>query len=326
MMCPMNDIKSIFEKHRFNGEKVVFSSIESLSHLRFRLATEHTSGKHFVCLIVNKDIEFPDLKPYNFVGVQLFTNEIQDEIHLNILLLDVDLKEEFFLFVQNIVNELEKTLTEQEAVKTLFNVISRWKRLFNRIYMGMLTKEQQKGLLGELLYIDFLLSNDVSSNKVIRSWFGIEFEDKDFVFENCAMEIKFSSNKVPYLNISSERQLDITVVPFMYLVLYPCNEVQKGDFSLNSVIERIREKLQCSGEDLILFNEKLIEYGYLDDDKIHYEKQYALLKTYSYSVTSTFPRIVKDSIPIGIYNTNYKIEISAVEDFRISLIETIAHI
>lgn len=326
MMCPMNDIKSIFEKHRFNGEKVVFSSIESLSHLRFRLATEHTSGKHFVCLIVNKDIEFPDLKPYNFVGVQLFTNEIQDEIHLNILLLDVDLKEEFFLFVQNIVNELEKTLTEQEAVKTLFNVISRWKRLFNRIYKGLLTKEQQKGLLGELLYIDFLLSNDVSSNKVISSWFGIEFEDKDFVFENCAMEIKFSSNKVPYLNISSERQLDITVVPFMYLVLYHCNEVQKGDFSLNSVIERIREKLHSSGEDLILFNEKLIEYGYLDDDKMHYEKQYALLKTYSYSVTSSFPKIVKDSIPTGIYNTNYKIEISAVEEFKINLQETIINI
>jgi hypothetical protein len=230
------------------------------------------------------------------------------------------------LFVQNIVNELEKTLTEQEAVKTLFNVISRWKRLFNRIRKGLLTKEQQKGLLGELLYIDFLLSNNVSSCKVINSWFGIEFEDKDFVFENCAMEIKFSSNKVPYLNISSERQLDITAVPSMYLVLYHCNEVQKGDFSLISVIQGIREKLQCSEEDLILFNEKLIEYGYFDDDKTHYEKQYALLKTYSYSVTSSFPRIVKDSIPIGIYNTNYKIEISAVEDFRISIIETIAQI
>jgi len=326
MMCPMNDIKSIFEKHRFNGEKVVFSSIESLSHLRFRLATEHTSGKHFVCLIVNKEIEFPDLNPYNFVGVQLFTTKIQDEIHLNILLLDTDLKDEFFLFVQNIVNELKKTLTEQEAVKTLFNVISRWKRLFNRIYKGLLTKEQQKGLLGELLCIDFLLSNNISSNKVINSWYGTEYDDKDFVFDNCAMEIKFSSNKVPYLNISSERQLDISTIPALFLVLYHCNEVQKGDFSLNSVIEKIREKLQCCSEDLILFNEKLIEYGYLDDDKMHYEKQYALLETYTYKVTSSFPKIVKDSIPIGVYNTNYKIEISAVEDYRIDLMETITQI
>lgn len=44
---------------------------------------------------------------------------------------------------------------------------------------------------------------------------------------------------------------------------------------------------------------------------------YSLKKTFAFNVTSEFPKIVKSDLPLGIYETSYSIEISAVENFII---------
>jgi hypothetical protein len=42
---------------------------------------------------------------------------------------------------------------------------------------------------------------------------------------------------------------------------------------------------------------------------------YSLKRTFVFTVTSDFPKIVKGQLPLGIYDTSYSIEISAVENF-----------
>ena len=53
---------------------------------------------------------------------------------------------------------------------------------------------------------------------------------------------------------------------------------------------------------------------------------YSLKKTFSFSVTTEFPKIVKNDLPLGIYDTSYSIEISAVENFIIEFEKIIANI
>ena len=66
--------------------------------------------------------------------------------------------------------------------------------------------------------------------------------------------------------------------------------------------------------------------GYFDEDNGHYNKMYSLKKTYSYSVSEEFPKIIKSQLPIGVYNTSYFIELSAVENFSVEMEEIIQNI
>ena len=51
----------------------------------------------------------------------------------------------------------------------------------------------------------------------------------------------------------------------------------------------------------------------------YYSKMYSLKKTFAFTVTSDFPKIIRSYLPLGIYETSYSIEISAVENFIIEL-------
>jgi hypothetical protein len=42
---------------------------------------------------------------------------------------------------------------------------------------------------------------------------------------------------------------------------------------------------------------------------------FSLKRTFVFSVSYGFPKIVRSQLPLGIYDTSYSIEISAVEEF-----------
>ena len=92
--------------------------------------------------------------------------------------------------------------------------------------------------------------------------------------------------------------------------------------SSDNVISPKIQPLQYSNiDELKFFNERLMLLGYLEEDKEHYNKMYSLKKTYSYSVSEEFPKIIKSHLPIGVYNTSYFIELSAVENFTVEMDE-----
>jgi hypothetical protein len=53
---------------------------------------------------------------------------------------------------------------------------------------------------------------------------------------------------------------------------------------------------------------------------------YSLKKSFAFAVTSEFPKIVRNHLPLGIYDTSYSIEISAVENFIVELENILAKI
>jgi hypothetical protein len=42
---------------------------------------------------------------------------------------------------------------------------------------------------------------------------------------------------------------------------------------------------------------------------------YSVRKIFSFTVGSDFPKITKNELPLGVYNTSYFIELSAAEKF-----------
>jgi hypothetical protein len=243
-------------------------------------------------------------------------NVAENKTELYIYLLDNELKDIFSLFIQNILEDIEKSVTEREAIKTTLNVVSKWKKLFDKINFNGLSIEQQKGLIGELLFLNTLLNNDKISANVVNTWTGVEqdFQAKDFTLGSVGVEVKFTASKQPRIKVSNERQLDAENLSELFLILYSTEAVKDNGISLNSIVEQTRQRISTE-EERSLFNAKLQLNGYFNEEKEHYGRMYSLKRTFVFKVTSEFPKIVKDQLPLGIYDTSYSIEISAVENF-----------
>lgn len=312
----MINIKSIWENQKPTGDIIIKTRIDDVSHLNCFAATNHITGQHLYIMSVSKNVIIPELKNYRFKGVEIYSllNETKGSFELYIYLLDNDLKEIFSLFIQNILEDIIKNITESEALTITLNVISKWKKLFDKINFNGLTIEQQKGLIGELLFFNYLLKNNKPSASILNAWTGADFEDKDFVFGSVGIEIKLTSSKHPKIKVTSERQLDAENLDKLFLILYTTEEVKENGFSLHSLIEQTRKNISTNDE-LIFFNQRLMLLGYSDDDREHYSKMYSLKKTFGFIVEADFPKIVKSQLPLGVYNTSYSIELSAVEKF-----------
>ena len=317
----MVNIKSIWETQKPTGDIIIKTRIKDIPHLNCFAATNHITGQHLYIMSVSKNVKIPELKNYRFKGVEIFPVETDDFCELNIYLLDNDLKDIFSLFIQNILEDIAESVTENEAVTKTLNVISKWKKLFDKINFNGLSIEQQKGLIGESLFINHLLDHQKSSSTILNGWTGPDFEDKDFVFGATGIEIKLTSSKYPKLKITNEGQLDAQNLNELFLILYTVEDVKENGFTLNSLIDQTQEKLSANIDELKFFNERLMLLGYFEDDKEHYNKMYSLKKIYTYSVSEEFPKIIKSQLPIGVYNTSYFIELSAVENFSVEMEE-----
>lgn len=314
----MVSIKSIWESHVPSAEIIIKTQLEHVKPFKCFAATNHITGNHLYIFETSKNTKFPEFKNFKFKGLFIEILEFDETKELHIYLLDNQLKDIFSLFIENIVEEISKSVTENEALIETSNVVLKWKKLFDKINFQGLTVERQKGLIGELLLFNSLFDEDYSIDKLLESWTGPDYEDKDFLFGSIGIEVKLTSSKVPKVKISSERQLDSANLTKLYLVLYVVEEVKDKGFSLNSIIEQIRVKINNNKNALKFFNERLLLVGYFDEDFENYKRQYAFRKRNFYEVTTDFPKLVSSDLPIGLFDAKYNIELSAIEQFLVS--------
>ena len=278
----------------------------------------HITGNHLYIFETSKNAKFPEFKNFKFKGLFIEIFEFKETKELHIYLLDNQLKDIFSLFIENIVEEISKSITENEALVETSNVVLKWKKLFDKINFQGLSIERQKGLIGELLLFDSMLDEEYAIDALLESWTGPDFNDKDFRFGSFGIEVKLTSSKVPKVKISSERQLDSENLTKLYLVLYVVEEVKDKGFSLNSIIEEIRTKINNNQNALKFFNERLMLVGYFDEDFEIYKRQFAFRKRNFYEVTFEFPKLITSDLPIGLFDAKYSIELSAIEQFLVS--------
>jgi len=314
----MVSIKSIWDSHVSNDEIIIKTQLEHLKPFKCFAATNHITGNHLYIFETSTNAKFPSFKNFKFKGLFIEIFEFEETKELHIYLLDNQLKDIFSLFIENIVEEISKSITENEALIETSNVVLKWKKLFDKINFQGLTIEMQKGLIGELLLFNSLLDENFSIDKLLESWTGPDYDDKDFHFGSIGVEVKLTSSKVPKVKISNERQLDGENLTKLYLVLYVVEEVKDKGYSLNSIIDQIRVKINNNQNAIKFFNERLLLVGYSDEDFENYQRQYAFRKRNFYEVTFDFPKLVASDLPIGLFDTKYNIELSAIEKFLIN--------
>ena len=314
----MLNLKLIWaEQKPSKDELIIKTKINEIPQFNCFAATNHKTGNHLFFIELSNHVEVPDFKKLKFKGVRIEIFKFEEKQELNVYLIDIELKDIFTLFIENIINELIELSTENEAVITISNVIQKWRKLFDKISPQGLTIEQQKGLLGELLFISDLISSKLNIDNILNSWTGPDFEDKDFTLSSTCFEIKFTTSKLPRIKITSERQLETSNIERLFLNNYIAENVKENGISLNSIVDIIRQKISNNSATLKFFNEKLEFANYFDEHRDNYNSQYGIKSSSLFHVNEDFPKITANIIPQGIYNTSYYIEASAIDDYKV---------
>ena len=313
----MIDIKSIWAQQNPSSDLLINKTrLNAVAKFRCYAATNHVTGNLIFLLQVSLSTDIPTFRNFKFKGVKIEIFKFEDCQELTVYLIDNDLKDIFALFVENIVEEIISSQTENEAVSRTVNVIFRWKKLFEKLSGSGLSIEQQKGLLGELLFIKELLESGVSINKILNAWTGPDFASKDFNFPSASFEVKFTTSNVPCVKITNENQLDNFDLEPLFVVQFLSEPQKKGGISLNSMVNFIKENLESNKTAYSIFSDKLESVGFFEEDRLNYDSEYSLKSFSTYKVTESFPRICRNNLPTGVYSVSYSIERSALEDFK----------
>lgn len=223
----------------------------------------------------------------------------------------------FSVLCEDLIANIATETNERQLVKTLLNRFEKWKSLFIKIASEGLSPEEQRGLFGELYFIrKFILLNN-NYPAVLNTWVGPASEVRDFQMANWALEVKTThGNNHQKIQISSERQLDVTHVEKLYIYHVSLEKVQENGETLNDIINSISRILEFDIIALNRFKTKLYEAGYFDNHFAQYDSiGYFIRQDHFYIVENDFPRIQENEVRNGVGDVKYSIIISQCEAF-----------
>ena len=239
---------------------------------------------------------------------------------LFISLLQFQSRDIFSVLCSDLIYKISEHTEEKKIVRIVVNQLEKWRTLFDRIRNGGLQPAEQQGLYGELTFLQKFISKSDNPSSVINAWVGVDKEIRDFQYGNWAVEVKTTAgNNHQRVSISSERQLDDTLMDCLYLYHLSVETSKGNGENLNQKVQAIRNMLGDNPFALNAFNSKLLEAGYLDIHAHLYEERcYAKRDENIYHVKDEFPRIKENEIRNGVGDVKYTIVLSQCDKFLIS--------
>lgn len=238
---------------------------------------------------------------------------------LIIKLLDSLSRDVFAIICENMVQSIVSLHSEKEAIRIMLNQLDKWQTLFEKLKGEGLTPSEQLGLYGELHFLQkYLAIQDAHS--ALNSWVGTDREIRDFQYNNWALEIKTTAgNNHQKVSVSSERQLDETLLENLFLFHLSVETARKNGNSLNEKVNAIRKTLQENVSALNNFNNKLIDAGYFERHSHLYEERcYRTRDENYYKIDGDFPRIKENEIRDGVGDVKYSIILSQCNEYLVS--------
>lgn len=214
----------------------------------------------------------------------------------------------FAYFISSILDALSEAEDGYPTFVLIKSVLSTWKQ-FLKTARGSLSIESQRGLFGELCFLKSLVERHGSP--AVYNWSGAKATSKDFEFHRKAIEVKSTFSNAPLaLKISNLLQLDDADLDELYLLHQSFEIAETGALTLQDIIDDIRKLLGISGE-LQKFNDMLIAYGYIEEDRHEYTEEYRHILSRIYHVKSDFPRLTKQMASSAIVSATYEISLGA---------------
>ena len=284
-------------------------------------AQDHTGHYLFVYEFAAED-ELSNINLPNLVGIQSFYSSAKDGLAKNRLVLLLNEQsnwEIFYSLCNDLIEATREVKNAAAAVQIILRRLARWQEFLKNKRSEILTEEEIKGLIGELLFIKNHLIPKFGAVQAIIFWQGPEGLPQDFNINQSAIEVKCHSGGTrPYIRISSAEQL-CTHLPEIYLFVLTLGKTSPSTLdaiNLPTLIFHVRQALQSiSLEKTERFNDLLYMAGYVDSER-YIDFSYLVTDENMFQITEGFPRICPDNLPVGITKLSYDISLSACAPYK----------
>jgi hypothetical protein len=226
----------------------------------------------------------------------------------------------FMALVDDAITRVEGAGDSNAAAAEFAHALARWQAFFRVHAFDGLTKDQQQGLFGELLFLRTRLVMAGSAAAAVKAWGGPSGSNQDFEWAGHAFEVKTTaSNPLTAIRISNLRQLDDACVESLHLVVIEVERHENALQSLPQAVDATRALIAESAPQVAFdLAERLIDYGYLDQQAGHYAGMgYGVRTLRAFRVVEGFPRLVESDVPNGVGDVHYAVALSAIIDFEV---------
>lgn len=306
-------IENIWEGLRPLSEPI-YKRVDDLHPLDLYLGREST-GERLLVLVTNYE---PPMFPQG-QSIKIYKLKRNDgKWSVVFKLLNDDLKKFFSQLCDDIIESSRECIDPSLGGSFILDRYLRWKKLLEKGFSGIMDQAEIRGLVGELLFLNKLISL-YGSGKSIDSWVGPFGEDQDFRFSDRWYEVKTVRPGASKVTISSVEQLDLFSYQGELIVNYLDNtsSSEPGAFNLIDLVKEIRNKI-----DEIQVKERfdsIIEnYGLFLLEEEYSQYFYSLRKTNHFLIRGNFPLIRRSDLNAGVINAKYEISLNALSPFELS--------
>lgn len=207
--------------------------------------------------------------------------------------------------------------------------LHRWEEMLRRRRDNLLSRNEQIGLLGELLFFRDQLEPRLGVLSALHSWNGPNGHEQDFVVGGTIFEVKTQVVTADRkIRVSSEDQLD----PVQGRILI-CNQgvapLPSADPSartLNSLVAEVRTRAASAGSHAEeLFEIAMLRAGY--EPRHEYgEEGWILIDRAFYEISGDFPRIERADLRKGVEMVKYSIRVSDCQDYAVDVKKTMTEL
>ena len=173
-----------------------------------------------------------------------------------------------------------------------------------------------------MIFLEKHVFRATSISDAIESWLGPFGAPNDFQLGLTCVEVKTYTRLKPYITISSIQQLDTSASDRLFL--YSCQlerafATSNKSISLTELVNRVKHIIsERDSSAIVPFEERLSALGF--DQEEDYSDCIWLFGTEKlFQVHDGFPRISSKTVPFGVDDIKYRIEIAACEPFAVDL-------
>lgn len=231
--------------------------------------------------------------------------------------IDPRLHQQFGLLADDVLDAIE--LEPEKASNAVSATLTRWRNLFEAERGTLLGVAQLAGIMAELIVLHQLIRSH--GPKALSAWQGPKGNRHDFVFADCAVEVKATTNhNNMVVTIHGGRQLAAPDRGNLYLRALQLERSPNG----TSVPDKIYELVGLGVSHLELLT-ALSGAQYSDADSAAYQAfKFATLSENSYLVDEKFPRITAETLlPVDtierLSNISYSIDLGHMEKTDLDL-------
>ena len=263
---------------------------------------------------------FQRLPQLKGLAVEVSPTEDGTRERVIIRLTDAEQREVFHRFCDDIVQATKVATSAEEAIGRFLTRTWRWHRLLQSGQDGRLSNEEQRGLIGELRFIERYLLEVIDVREALEGWTGPLALPKDFQIGLVGVEVKARSPQQTKINVSSIEQLDLVGMSRLFLSVIEvgtASAASSNSLTVADLVKRVRDRIEALDVSAIfIFDERLNAFGF-DREEDYSDKHWSIGGELMYEVTEEFPRLIPSMVPAEVDGITYMVNISSCERFRI---------